>query len=94
MSSKIDVSPPEIGSVMDNFTVTLEEALQVVEKLSLIDKVRLLEAIAPQITQALIAKQSQPRKSLRGLWRGIDTPESDIDNLRDEMWRNFPREDI
>ena len=36
------------------------------------------------------------RKSLYGLWanRGIDITEEDIDEIRREMWGNFPREDI
>jgi len=36
------------------------------------------------------------RKSLYGLWanRGIDITEEDIDEIRREMWANFPREDI
>jgi hypothetical protein len=36
------------------------------------------------------------RKSLYGLWanRGIDISEEDIDEIRREMWANFPREDI
>jgi hypothetical protein len=38
----------------------------------------------------------QPRKSLYGLWagKGIDITEEDIDEIRREMWSNFPREDI
>ena len=74
--------------------VTLDEALRLVRQLSLIDKVRLMEAIAPQIKQELLTTQVQPRQSLRGLWRGIDITDADITNLRQDMWSNFPREDI
>jgi hypothetical protein len=37
-----------------------------------------------------------PRRSLYGLWAnvGIDVSEGDIDEIRREMWSNFPREDI
>lgn len=35
----------------------------------------------------------QPRKSLRGLWKGVDISAEDIDAARREMWGNFPRED-
>lgn len=79
---------------MDNSSPSLEEALQVVQHLSLIDKVRLLEEVAPQIKQELIGKQNQPRKSLRGLWKGVDITEADIAALRQEMWGNLPRGDI
>ena len=74
--------------------VTLDEALRLVRQLSLIDKVRLMEAIAPQIKQELLTTQVQSRQSLRGLWRGIDITDADITNLRQDMWSNFPREDI
>ncbi|MDQ3181087.1 MAG: DUF2281 domain-containing protein [Acidobacteriota bacterium] len=36
----------------------------------------------------------KPRKSLRGLWKGVDISAEDIDEARREMWGNFPREDI
>ena len=37
-----------------------------------------------------------PRRSSRGLWAdlGIDITEEDIEEVRREMWANFPREDI
>ena len=35
-----------------------------------------------------------PRKSLRGLWRGLDITEEEIAEARREMWSNLPREDI
>ncbi len=42
------------------------------------------------------ANGEKPRKSLYGLWanRGIDITEEDIDEIRREMWADFPREDI
>ncbi len=33
-------------------------------------------------------------KSLEGLWEGVEITEEDIDEIRQEMWGNFPREDI
>jgi len=57
-------------------------------------KVRLIEWLAPKIEQELEASRPIPRKSLRGLWRGMDTTEEDIAEARREMWSNFPREDI
>ena len=37
-----------------------------------------------------------PRRSLEGLWadQGISISEEDIDELRREMWKNFPRDDF
>jgi hypothetical protein len=75
-------------------TVTIEDALELIKQLSLIDKIRLIERIAPQIERELTSIQLKPRKSLRGLWRGSNISESDIAQMRQEVWANFPREDI
>jgi hypothetical protein len=74
--------------------VTLEEALELVKQLSLVDKVRLIEQVAPQIERELITAQPKTRKSLRGLWRGSDITESDMAEVRQQMWEKFPREDV
>ncbi|MBD2246251.1 hypothetical protein [Nostoc sp. FACHB-888] len=75
-------------------TVTLEEALELIKQLLLIDKIRLIEQIAPQIERELINIQPKPRNSLRGLWRGSNVSESDIAQMRQQVWTNFPREDV
>jgi hypothetical protein len=73
-------------------TMTLEEILNLTETLSLSDKVRLLEQVAPQITRELTPRpQGTPRKSLMGIWRGLDTIEAELVEARREMWTNFPR---
>jgi len=36
----------------------------------------------------------RPLRDLYGLWKGIDISEEDIDEVRREMWRNFPRDDF
>ena len=74
--------------------VTLEEALDLVKQLSPLDKARLIERIVPDIERELKAARPTPRKSLRGLWRGLDITEEEIAEARREMWSNFPREDI
>ena len=74
--------------------VTLEEALDLVKQLSPLDKARLIERIVPDIERELTAARSVPRKSLRGLWRGLDITEEEIAEARREMWGSFPREDI
>lgn len=51
---------------------TLEEALEVVERLSALDKVRLIGRILPEIEQALIAAQSASQASLPGLANDAD----------------------
>ncbi|QIR35537.1 hypothetical protein HCG51_01395 [Tolypothrix sp. PCC 7910] len=75
-------------------TVTLEDALNLVKELSLIDKIRLIEQIAPQIEHEIANIQSPSRKSLRGLWRDSNVTELDIAQMRQQVWQNFPREDV
>lgn len=65
--------------------VALEEALDVVRRLSPADKARLIEHVVPDIERELKAAQPVPRKSLRGLGRGLDTTAEEIDEARREM---------
>jgi hypothetical protein len=75
-------------------SVTLEQALALVRQLSPVDKARLIERIVPDIERELKAGRTVPRKSLRGLWRGLDITAEEIAQARREMWGSFPREDI
>ena len=74
--------------------VTLNDVLRLAHQLPLADKVRLIGQIAPQIQRELRSASGKPRKSLLGLWKGLDITEEDIEQARREMWGNFPREDI
>ena len=74
--------------------VTLDEALAFVRQLSPLDKSRLIERMVPDIERELRAARSIPRVSLRGLWRGLDITGEEIDQAREEMWGEFPREDV
>lgn len=74
--------------------VTVEQVLEMTKKLSVTEKVRLIERITPQITRDLKAIRKKPRRSLRGLWRGVDISSEDIDEARRELWQDFPRDDI
>ncbi len=75
--------------------ITLEQVLPLAIQLSVLDKVRLIEKITPQITLDLQARESHPR-SLWGLCADLGSAPSieDIQEIRHEMWGNFPREDI
>jgi len=74
---------------------TYDDVLNSARQLSASDKARLLEdisaALRRELTQATVQK---PRQSLLGLWEGVSISEDDIDEARQEMWGNFPREDI
>lgn len=75
-------------------TTTFDQVIGLAKQLSTIDKIRLIEQIAPQIKQDLQIDRTAPRQSLRGLWQDLDITAEDISQARDEMWRSFPREDI
>lgn len=76
--------------------MTLEEVLNLIKQLSVVDKVRLIERIPPEIERELIAVQPFPRKSLWGLCADLGQAPSadDIDRTRREEWANFPRNDF
>jgi hypothetical protein len=73
---------------------TLEKLLELAKQLSAIDKIRLIERLAPQIECELKSCNPAERKPLRGLWKGVDLSEEDIDRARRETWAKFPHEDI
>lgn len=77
-------------------TVTLNEVFSLAKKLSLRDKLRLIEQIAPEIERDLTTGTPEPRRSLWGLWADLGPAPSaeEIDEARREVWGNFPREDI
>jgi hypothetical protein len=77
-----------------NHPVTVDELIVLAEQLSTIDKVRLIERLAPQIAHDLQSGPTRSRKSLRGLWRGTKLNAEEIDEARRAAWRTFPRTDI
>lgn len=65
--------------------MTLDEIVELTKQLSLLDKVRLIEEIAPQIEQELKAAQPTPR--MAGLHAGAIWTSDDFDEpLPDEFW--------
>lgn len=75
-------------------TPTLDDILKLAEQLSPVDKVRLIERVAPQVEAALQADRELSRQSLRGLWRGVGLSADDIEDARREAWATFPRNDV
>lgn len=76
--------------------VKLDEVMTLATHLSALDKVRLIEGLAPQIEQDLIALRSTPLRPLLGLCADLGPAPSaqDIDAVRSEAWAGFPREDV
>ncbi len=77
-------------------TVNLDQVLTMATKLSALDKVRLIEALTPQVKQDSKAIHPMRRKSLLGLCADLGPAPSaeEIDAARREAWASFPRGDI
>ena len=77
-----------------NSTPELEQAVAIAVNLSPLEKVRLVEQIMATLEQDLSPKTNQPKRSLYGIWSDVDVSAEDIDEVRNETWNQFPREDI
>jgi hypothetical protein len=65
------------------------------QRLSPLEKLRLIERLASDLEAALPSSPTPPRRrSLRGVLKGCSISAEDIDQARQEMWGNFPREDV
>jgi Ulp1 family protease len=73
-----------------------EDIYEKVETLSVREQQEVLDFAEFLHSKKESNKKQKPFKSLYGLWanRGIEITEEDIDEIRREMWSNFPREDI
>ncbi|MBC7870611.1 MAG: hypothetical protein H7Y09_07205 [Chitinophagaceae bacterium] len=78
----------------DTETPTLEKAMALALNLSPLDKIRLVEQVMSTLEDDLREADKKPRRSLYGLWSDVSVSSEDIDEIRREMWKNFPREDI
>jgi len=76
--------------------VTLEEVLRLARQLSPVDKVRLIERVAPEVECDLAARQGVGNRSLLGLLKDLGPAPSveEIDAARREAWASFPRDDV
>ena len=70
-----------------------QDILSSAQKLSPSEKARLIEELGAAL-RAELDKPSQPKRSLLGLWEGVTLSSEDIDEARQDLWKNFPREDI
>jgi len=63
--------------------------------LSLAERMRLVEEVVSTFRADIEAGQvKEPRRPMYGFWDGVNVSADDIDEVRREMWKNFPREDI
>jgi len=77
-------------------TITLEDVVRLARQLSPVDKVRLIEQVAPELERELADQPPAAGLSLLGALKeyGPAPSEADIDQARREVWANFPRDDI
>lgn len=76
--------------------MTLQEVLQLAKQLTPIDRVRLIQQLTPDLERELSQTKPKPKKSLLGLCADLGQAPSatEIDDTRNELWTNFPREDV
>ena len=74
--------------------VSVESVLTDLLALSLRERLEVIARAAAQTENELSEEPKEPKKSLYGLWKGVSISAEDIDEVRREMWSNFPRDDI
>ena len=79
---------------MSDYVTEFDQAVAIALNLSPLDKVRLVEQVMATLEKDLTQSRKKPKRSLFGLWAGVNISEEDIDEARREMWGNFPRDDI
>lgn len=78
-------------------SISLEDVVTLAMRLSPRDKLHLVERVLPDLAGSLSGNPSEPhRRSLLGLCADLGRAPSadDIDKVRQEIWRSFPREDV
>jgi hypothetical protein len=76
--------------------VTLDEVFRLARQLSPIDKVRLIERVAPELEHDLVRGSGDRQLSLLGLLRDLGPAPTarEIDEARQEAWSMFPRDNV
>lgn len=78
----------------DEKTPALTQALDLALNLSPLDKVRLVEQLMATLEQELAEPMKKPRTSLYGLWADLQISSEDLNEMRQQVWNSFPREDL
>ena len=75
---------------------TLEQVVSLARQLPPVEKIRLIERMVPEIERDMLGQRPPKRRSLLGLCADLGPAPSaeDIEEVRREMWADFPREDI
>jgi len=79
---------------MQERVINFEQVVNLARQLSPLDKLRVIKSLVPDLETPLQAPMKLRRRSLRGLLKGCSISAEEIDRARQEMWGNFPREDL
>jgi len=79
---------------MQERMINFEQVVNLARRLSPFDKLRVIESLVPDLEAPLQSPMKLRRRSLRGLLKGCSISAEEIDHVRQEMWGNFPREDL
>ena len=72
---------------------TTDNVLKLLRKLPPSEQLKVISIALPEIEKRL-GQKARPRKSLRGLWTGLNITAKDISDVRKSMTKNFPRSDF
>ncbi|MBL7063283.1 MAG: hypothetical protein ISS49_03610 [Anaerolineae bacterium] len=73
---------------MSTYVATADQVLVLLRQLPPREQLRVVSKALPALEKELFV-HPRPRKSLRGLWRGLTIGEEEIAEIRREMWEHF-----
>jgi len=73
---------------MSTHVATADQVLALLRQLPPREQLRVVSRTLPTLERELPV-YPRPRKSLRGLWRGLTIGEAEIAEIRKEMWDHF-----
>jgi len=79
---------------MSETPITIGQIVQLTHQLSPSEKLQLIEQLAADLKTAIQAATPSRRRSFRGVLKEANISAEEIDLARQELWGNFPREDI
>lgn len=67
--------------------LSYQDILSGAQQLTVAEKARLLAEISAEL-RAELAEPTQPKRSLLGIWEGETLSSEDIDDARQDLWKN------
>jgi hypothetical protein len=84
----------EVSKTMAESKVTTDEVVELLRQLPPRERLQAVVRVFPHLEWMRPSPSPEPRQSLRGLWRGVNITDADIEEVRREMWAKFPAEDL